>query len=111
MAAEKKPKTEKKPESARSGRIVRCPPGVLDLIEMVREQLAERGDMAYWRGASGAIKHGSIADAPLNVVIEYCLRCVYEQLSPDVEDFAAAAAARVAYVESFEEPQDEEEDE
>ena len=104
--------TEKKPETARSGRLVRCPAHVHDLMEELRALMAEQGHQAYWvesQGKDTKIVHGSIADAPKYLVIQWALTTGIEILHPARAQFAAAHEAREDYLESFKEGPEESE--
>ena len=102
--------TEKKPEAARAGRMVRCPAHVHDLMEELRALMAEQGHQAYWRAAGGKVVHGNVEEAPLHIPIAWALTTAIEILHPDREEMAAAHEARENYLASFEdEPEDVEE--
>ena len=104
METETKPKTQ-------PSKMVRCPANVHAMILELRRLMGERGDVAYWLGSGGKVVHGSIADAPLHIVVQWALRNMLQFMSEHREDVARASEARQSYVAGFEEPKPEEEGE
>ena len=95
--------TDTKPRPEGTEKSLRCPGHVHALILELRQLMIEQRHEAYWKGAHGKVMHGSIADAPKHLVVQWALRIAIEILHPDREQFAAAHEAREAYLASFEE--------
>ena len=91
---------EKKP----SAKMVRLPASTHAKLIEVREMMGHHG--AYWAGAGGKIVHGPLSDAPLHLVVDWCLQQVAEVYS-DPDAVIEASDARRAYLEGFkEDPED-----
>ena len=99
MTEQSKPKADK----LRGTKMVRCPANVHALLLELRQLMAEQGHTGYWLNKAGKVVHGSVADAPLHLVVQWALTTAIEILHPAREQFAAAHVARENYLASFEE--------
>lgn len=106
MTEQSKPKADK----LRGTKMVRCPENVHALLLELRQLMAEQGHTGYWLNKAGKVVHGSIADGPLHLVVQWALTTGIEILHPARESMAAAHEARQDFLEGFEEngePEDE----
>ena len=95
--------TDQKPKAEKARRMIRCPASTYALVEELRALMAEQGDKAYFLNNAGNVVHGSVADAPLHVVVTYALTLAIEIRHPAREEMAAAHEARQEYLDSFKE--------
>ena len=99
--------TEKKPNPKGGTKMVRCPAHVHALILELQALMSEQGDQAYYLKGPGKIAHGSVADAPLHVVVQHALEIAIRARHPARDAMAAAHEAREDFLASFQEGEEE----
>ena len=99
--------TDKKPNPRGGTKMVRCPAHVHSMIIELQQLMAEQGDQAYYLKGPGQIAHGSVADAPLHIVVQHALEIAIKARHPDRDAMIEAHQARTEYLESFEEEETE----